>query len=76
MAMSVKLRMCVLTDNEFAPGEIVTIKSEGPPMTVLGFCEDCGEVEVAWFNFDEEFGAVFFAESFPASALKLYDGDI
>ena len=52
-------------------GDIVTLVTGGPDMTVLGACEDCGMVEVAWFNHDEEFGWTFFNEPFPAIALEL-----
>lgn len=55
----------------YEPGDIVALVTGGPDMTVLGACDDCGMVEVAWFNFDEEFGWTFFNEPFPAIALEL-----
>lgn len=58
-------------DGNYESGDIVSLISGGPDMTVLGVCEDCGEVEVAWFNYDEEFGFTFYNESFPAVCLEL-----
>ena len=55
----------------YEPGDIVNLVSGGPDMTVLGVCADCGEVEVAWFNIDEESGWTFFNEAFPSIALEL-----
>lgn len=58
-------------DGHYEPGDIVSLISGGPDMTVLGVCADCGDVEVAWFNYDEEFGFTFFNEAFPAICLEL-----
>lgn len=55
----------------YEPGDIVALVTGGPDMTVLGVCEGCGDVEVAWFNFDEEYGWTFYNEQFPAIALEL-----
>jgi uncharacterized protein YodC (DUF2158 family) len=55
----------------YEPGDVVTLVSGGPDMTVLDVCLDCGEVEVAWFNFDDENGFAFYNETFPSIALEL-----
>lgn len=38
------------TYDAFVEGELVMLKSGGPVMTVLGTCEDCGEIDVAYGN--------------------------
>jgi len=58
-------------NGEYAPGDIVSIVSGGPEMAVLGVCPDCGEVEVSWFNYNDEEGFVYFNESFPPICLEL-----
>lgn len=73
---NISLRLLVQTEHEVAVGEIVELKSSGPPMTVLGGCDSCGEVDVGWFNFDEELGCVFYTETFPAACLKPFEGDV
>lgn len=40
------------TYETFIEGEIVSLVSGGPDMTVLDYCDDCDTVEVAWFNGD------------------------
>lgn len=42
------------TKQVFEEGEVVTLKSGGPKMTVLGVDELRGEVDVVWFNEDGE----------------------
>lgn len=32
----------------FVEGELVMLKSGGPVMTVIGYCDECGEVEAAY----------------------------
>jgi uncharacterized protein YodC (DUF2158 family) len=34
----------------FELGDIVELVTGGPDLVVLGFCEECEDVEVAWFN--------------------------
>lgn len=36
----------------FVEGEQVMLKSGGPTMTVLGYCEDCDEVDAAYGTSD------------------------
>jgi hypothetical protein len=36
----------------FVEGEQVMIKSGGPVMTVVGTCDDCGEIDVAYGTSD------------------------
>lgn len=37
----------------FLPGDLAVLASGGPLLTVLSYCEECGDVEVAWFD-DED----------------------
>lgn len=53
-------------DASFAPGELVELKSGSLPLTVLDFCDGCGEVEVAYTDSDGDI-EIF---TFPAAALK------
>ena len=69
--MALSTKTLSMPRSEYEPGDIVNIVSGGPDMTVLGTCADCGEVEVAWFNIDEESGWTFYNETFPAIALEL-----
>ncbi|MER9310085.1 YodC family protein [Mesorhizobium australicum] len=39
-----------VTDDVFAVGDVVALVSGGPPLTVLSVCEECGDVEAAWFG--------------------------
>lgn len=39
-------------DPTFEIGDIVTLLTGGPHMTVLGVCDDCGNTDVAWFDGD------------------------
>ena len=64
-------RTIAVPRSTYAAGDIVTLASGGPDMTVLGVCPDCDGIECAWFNFDEEGGWTFFNEEFPAVALEL-----
>lgn len=57
------------TYDVFVEGQVVKLKTGGPDMTVTGYCEDCGGVTVAWFNFCDEYGWTFFDEEFPSEAL-------
>lgn len=34
----------------YEPGDVVTLITGGPAMTVLEICDDCGDVGVGWFN--------------------------
>jgi uncharacterized protein YodC (DUF2158 family) len=56
---------------QYEPGDIVTLVSGGPDMTVIDVCADCGEVHVAWFNFAEDTGFHLYEESFPPICLEL-----
>ncbi|RUW55064.1 DUF2158 domain-containing protein [Mesorhizobium sp. M1A.F.Ca.ET.072.01.1.1] len=51
------------TDDAFEVGDIVTLISGGPPLTVLNAC-DCGTVEVAWFD-----GSSLSVQDLPEEAL-------
>lgn len=55
----------------FEPGDVVELVSGGPEMTVVDRCQDCGEVEVAFFLFGEDASCTFHRELFPAIALEL-----
>lgn len=55
----------------YGPGDIVTLVSGGPDMTVRGVCEDCGDVAVDWFTFDDTAGWVHEQDKFPPIALEL-----
>lgn len=68
--MATATRTLSMPRSEYEPGDIVTIVSGGPDMTVLGVCDDCGEVEVAFFLFTDE-GCTFHNEAFPAVCLEL-----
>ncbi|MER9188661.1 DUF2158 domain-containing protein [Mesorhizobium australicum] len=37
-------------EDVFDVGDVVALVSGGPPLTVLSVCEECGDVEVAWFG--------------------------
>lgn len=56
---------------DYEPGDIVTLISGGPDMTVRGVCEDCGQVAVDWFTFDDAAGWVHEQDKFPAICLEL-----
>lgn len=49
----------------FVEGELVMLKSGGPVMTVIGYCEDCDEIECAYGDSD---GDLSFAE-LPSAAI-------
>lgn len=53
----------------FEIGDVVNLVVGGPDMTVVGVCDECGTVEVAWFDGDDESGWVFHREVFPEEAL-------
>lgn len=36
----------------FIEGELVTLKSGSPALTILGVCDECDEVDVAYTNSD------------------------
>lgn len=55
----------------YEPGDIVTLVSGGPDMTVVDVCDDCGEVHVAFFLFTSDADCDFYQESFPAICLEL-----
>lgn len=58
-------------DGRYEPGDIVMLVSGGPDMTVVDVCEDCGEVEVAFFLFTSDGNCDFYQEAFPAICLEL-----
>ena len=45
----INLRLIVVDDNEFAPGDVVRLKSGGPKMTFLRHDED-GRAKVVWYD--------------------------
>lgn len=49
----------------YVEGELVMLKSGGPVMTTIGFCEDCNEVEVAYGTSDGDIDIL----GFPPEAL-------
>ena len=58
-------------DGFYQPGDIVELISGGVEMTVVDTCNECGEVDVAFFIFGDEGGAEFVRDSFPAICLDL-----
>lgn len=54
------------TYNTFVEGQVVKLVLGGPDLVVIDVCDDCGEVEVAWIDSDQDisFG------SFPTDALR------
>ena len=38
-----------MKEKEFKPGDVVMLKSSGPPMTVIG-CSENGEVHCMWMS--------------------------
>ncbi len=64
-------RTIAVPRSTYAAGDIVTLVTGGPDMTVLGVCAVCDGIECASFNFDEEGAWTFFNEEFPAVALEL-----
>lgn len=52
---------------EWQPGDVVVLKSGGPPMTVEGPDEDDEELECVWFH-----GKKTRRDVFPPEALKRY----
>lgn len=69
--MALRTTELAVPRSNFEPGDIVELITGGPDMTVLHACNDCADVEVAWFNFDEDAGWVFGHQVFPAIALEL-----
>ncbi|TIL91446.1 MAG: DUF2158 domain-containing protein [Mesorhizobium sp.] len=55
-------------DTGFDVGDVVRLISGGPALTVLSACEECGEVEVAWFD-----GASLSVQGLPEEALVYAD---
>lgn len=44
------------------PGDVVMLITGGPAMTVLSYCDECGDVEVAWFDKDDALHIQLFPE--------------
>lgn len=40
----------IAADSAFEVGDIVTLLTGSPPMTVLSVCDECGDVDVAWYD--------------------------
>ncbi|MBZ9888113.1 DUF2158 domain-containing protein [Mesorhizobium sp. BR1-1-3] len=59
-----------ITEDAFDVGDIVTLLTGSPLMTVIGVC-DCGSVEIAFY--DDHRGLVI--ESFPEETLVHWDGE-
>jgi uncharacterized protein YodC (DUF2158 family) len=59
----------VVTDDAFYPGDVVTLLTGSPLMTVLSVCEH-GCVEVAWY--DDHKGMNI--DAYPEEALVHWDG--
>ncbi|MGX9144992.1 YodC family protein [Mesorhizobium sp. 128a] len=57
------------TEDTFAVGDLVTLLSGGPALTVIHVC-DCGTVEVAWFD-----GASLSVQDLPEEALVYWADD-
>lgn len=58
------------TDDEYWPGDIVTLLTGSPPMTVLSACGDCGSVDVAFYDDDG-----LHILDLPEAALVPWDGE-
>ncbi|MDX8495871.1 DUF2158 domain-containing protein [Mesorhizobium sp. VK22B] len=56
------------TEDDFEVGDVVTLVSGGPALTVLHVCGECGTVEVAWFD-----GASLSVQDLPEDALVRFD---
>lgn len=54
----------------YEPGDVVTLVTGGPDMTVNEVCE-CGNVLVDWFTFSEDMDWMHWREKFPAISLEL-----
>lgn len=54
----------------FVTGDLVTLVSGGPPLSVIDHCDDCGETEVAWFE-----GDALRIATFPEDVLVLIEDD-
>lgn len=54
----------------YEPGDVVQLLTGGPPMTVLGECDDCGEISVGWFDKTAEFGWQFQSIQVPPEAIR------
>lgn len=59
---------CLYNDDTFGdaapiePGDVVMLITGGPRMTVLSYCDECGDVEVAWFDKDDALHIQLFPE--------------
>lgn len=53
----------------FDPGELVELKSGGLALTVLDFCDNCGEVDVAYTTSDGDIDIL----TLPAAALQPFE---
>lgn len=57
------------------PGDVVELVSGSLPMTVEGYCEGCGTVDVVWFSGTGDDGWVLMRDRLPAAALVLLNDD-
>lgn len=53
----------------FYTGQSVELVTGGPDMTVLDFCDDCGNTDVGYFRFSETEGWVFEVLTLPEEVL-------
>jgi len=65
MPTATRNRMPIPEYDVFVEGELVMLKSGGPVMTVVDYCEGCGEVEAAYGDSD---GDISFVE-LPSAAI-------
>lgn len=59
-----------IDDDEPAIGDIVSLASGSPDMTVISLCDDCQSAECAWYD---DYGMNI--DVFPIAALILDDGE-
>lgn len=55
-----------------APGDLVELKSGGAALTVLDFCAECGEVDVAYTDSDGDIDIL----TLPSAALKPFEEEV
>ena len=46
----------------FEPGDIVSLLVGGPDLVVLSYCDECGDVAVAWIDSDGDVQTEVFPE--------------
>lgn len=59
------------TDDEYWPGDIVTLVVGGPHMVVIAACPDCGDVEVRYVDSNGD----IHSDVVPEAALVPWDGE-